>query len=49
MSCTLSAGLRAGILPEVYIVSIYPCVIPVEAYTRRGVQGGRFQSELSIH
>lgn len=35
MTCTLSAGLRAGILPEVYIVSIYPCVIPVEAYTRR--------------
>ncbi|KAL5732790.1 hypothetical protein ACOSP7_032138 [Xanthoceras sorbifolium] len=31
---------RAGILPEVYIVSIYPCVIPVEAYTR-GVGAGR--------
>ena len=29
-----------GILPEVSIVSIYPCVIPVEAYTR-GVGAGR--------
>ena len=29
-----------GILPEVSIVSIYPCLIPVEAYTR-GVGAGR--------
>ena len=49
MECTLSAGLRVGILPEVSIVSIYPCVIPVEAYTRGGVQGGRFQNGLPIH
>ena len=28
--------LSSGILPEVSIVSIYPCVIPVEAYTRGG-------------
>nr|YP_010277400.1 hypothetical protein MFU17_pgp025 [Corydalis impatiens]YP_010277418.1 hypothetical protein MFU17_pgp003 [Corydalis impatiens]UHY42546.1 hypothetical protein [Corydalis impatiens]UHY42565.1 hypothetical protein [Corydalis impatiens] len=26
--------LRTGIFPEVFIVSIYPCVIPVEASTR---------------
>lgn len=49
MECTLSVGLRAGILPEVSIVSIYPCVIPVEAYTRGWLQGGRFQSGLPIH
>lgn len=48
MSCTLSAGLRAGILPEVYIVSIYPCVIPVEAYTRR-VGAGRTISKRTLH
>lgn len=27
----------------------YPCVIPVEAYTRGWLQGGRFQSGLPIH
>lgn len=41
-------GLRVGILPEVSIVSIYPCVIPVEAYLG-GVQGRRFQNGLPIH
>ena len=48
MTCTLSAGLRAGILPEVYIVSIYPCVIPVEAYTRR-LGAGRTISKWTLH
>ena len=41
-------GLRVGILPEVSIVSIYPCVIPVEAYLG-GVQGRRSQNGLPIH
>lgn len=41
-----SVGLRAGSLPEVSIVS---CVIPVEAYTRGWLQGGRFESGLPIH
>lgn len=50
MYCTLSAGLRVGILPGVSIVSIYPCVIPVEAYTiLGGVQGGRFQNGLPFN
>lgn len=40
--------LRAGILPEVYIVSIYPCVIPVEAYTGR-VGAGRTISKRTLH
>lgn len=48
MECTLSAGLRVGILPEVSIVSIYPCVIPVEAYTR-GVGAGRTLSKRTPH
>lgn len=48
MYCTLSAGLRVGILPEVSIVSIYPCVIPVEAYTR-GVGAGRMISKQTPH
>lgn len=43
-----SAGLRAGILPEVSIVSIYPCVIPVEVYTR-GVGAGRTISKRTPH
>ena len=37
-----------GILPEVSIVSIYPCVIPVEAYTR-GVGAGRTISKQTPH
>jgi len=45
MECTLSAGLRVGILPEVSIVSIYPCVIPVEAYTRGGCRADDFKTD----
>ena len=30
-------------------LSIYPCVIPVESYTRGWVQGGRFPNGLLIH
>ena len=40
--------LGVGILPEVSIVSIYPCVIPVEAYTR-GVGAGRTISKRTPH
>lgn len=38
----------AGILPEVSIVSIYPCVIPVEVDTR-GVGAGRTISKWTPH
>ena len=48
MYCTLSVGLRASILPEVSIVSIYPCVIPVEAYTRE-VGAKRTTSKRTLH
>lgn len=40
--------LRAGILPEVSILSIYLCVIPVEAYTGR-VGVGRTISKGTLH
>ncbi|KAK9135168.1 hypothetical protein Syun_014498 [Stephania yunnanensis] len=45
---TLSAGLRAGILPEVSIVSIHPRVISVEVYTG-GVDAGRTISKRTPH
>ncbi len=41
----LSYTLRAGILPEVSIVSIYPCWFLLK-HILGGVQGGRFQSGL---
>lgn len=47
----VSKGVVLFLVVAFLYVSIYPCVIPVEAYTilGGGVQGGRFQNRLPFN